>query len=203
MDGGRWRGWWWRRLRAEQALATRRIEPRQQSRAGATLTGDDAVLQRRRGRGEGADAQRPGMHPNSGDELEILGDTPVEQEAARGIVRIREPYCIADSVEPVRVERRRRELGALPVPRRDMGAAHPDFELAGARHQLELDARDRDAHYAGTIDRKMRGSRQRRGFGRAPGRGHGDAPTGRTQRNRFQPVPKILRQRGGRIEDEP
>src|SRR5437762_2300032 len=82
-------------------------------------------------------------------------DTPVEQEAARGIVRIREPYCIADSVEPVRVERRRRELGALPVPRRDMGAAHPDFELAGARHQLELDARDRDAHYAGTIDRKM------------------------------------------------
>ena len=83
-----------------------------------------------------------------------------------------------------------------------MGAAHAHFELAGGGHQFELDARDRNADHAGTIDGKMRGGGKRRRLGRAPGGRHRDAAPGRAQCDRFEPVPKILRQRGCGIEDE-
>ena len=125
----------------------------------------------RRGGGERADAQRADMHPGSGGELEVLGQPAVERDALGGIGRIDQAHRVARAVEALLVERRGGEIGPLPVARRHVRAAHAHFELAAARHQLDLDARHRHADRAGAVDQEMGGGRERRRLGRAPGGG--------------------------------
>ena len=61
----------------------------------------------------------------------------------------------------------------------------------------------RHADRAGALDQEMRGGRERRGLGRAPRRRHRHALAGRAQRDRFEPLPQVLRQRGAGVEDQP
>ena len=74
----------------------------------AVLAGNDGVLQRRRGGGEHADAQRADMHPGAGGELEVLGEAAVEHDALAGIGRIGKAHRVARLVEAFLVERRAR-----------------------------------------------------------------------------------------------
>ncbi len=188
---------------ANQLLASARIEPAEQRDKLAIRACDDRVLQHRRTGREHADAQGPDIHPGAGRELEILRQAAVEHHAARGVVLIGEAHRIARHVEAFRVERRRGQVGPLPVTGRDVRSAHADFQFAAARHQLHLDARRGDADIAGAVEQEMRRGRERRGFGRAPGRRHRDAVAGRADRNGFETLPQILRQRGAGVEDQP
>src|SRR5215831_9242677 len=75
-----------RRVAASELVTAGGIEPGQHADRGAILAGNDGVLQRRGGGGERADAQHADGNPGAGGELEVLGQTSVENDA---LARIR------------------------------------------------------------------------------------------------------------------
>src|SRR5580704_17645497 len=96
-------------------------------------------------------AQRPDADPGAGCELEIFGEAAVEQEALGRIGLVGELDRIADLVKALVVERVGREMRRLVIAGRDIDASEPRFELAVARHELELNTRQRQADIAGSF----------------------------------------------------
>src|SRR5262245_30892261 len=113
------------------------------------MAGDDGVLHERIGRGNELHAHQADVDPGPGRELEILDHAAVEYDALGGVGGIGELDRITDAVEAFLVERGGSEVGPLVIPRRHVGAAHPDFELVAGGYELELAARHRQADYAG------------------------------------------------------
>src|SRR5262249_59164501 len=70
-----------RRTAAGELVTAGGVEPGQHADRRAILAGNDGVLQRRRGGGERADAQHTDRDPGAGGELEVLGQTSVENDA--------------------------------------------------------------------------------------------------------------------------
>ncbi len=149
---------------------------------------------------EDANPQRPDAHPGAGRELEVLGDAAVEQQALAGIGRVGEFQRVAQLVVALVVERIAGVLILPPVPRRDVRAPEPRFELALVRHQLERDPRQRQADIAGPAGIPGAGKRGRRGLGRAETGDEQDALAGRFGRKRLEFVPALLAQRGAGVE---
>src|ERR1041384_3255634 len=67
---------------ADQRLTTLHIEPAQQPDEWPVRASDDRVLKHRRTRRKHAGAQRSGVHPRAGHQLEILSEAAVEDDAA-------------------------------------------------------------------------------------------------------------------------
>src|SRR5262249_33527096 len=99
-----------------------------------------------------ARAQRTNADPGSRRQLEILGNTPVEQEPLGRIVRIDNLQRVAELVETLFIEGVPRQLFLPPIARRDVRAAQPRFKLAFVRHELEIDPRRRQADIARSIE---------------------------------------------------
>src|ERR1700683_539435 len=100
--------------------------------------GQHHVAHQRREMGDESPAQRADADPGPGRELEIFGEAAVEQQAFGRIGRIGELDRVADLVKALVVERVSREMGRLVIAGRDVEAPEPRFELAVARHELEL-----------------------------------------------------------------
>src|SRR4029453_17101405 len=126
-------------LAADELAAAGGVEPGEHSNRLAVLAGNDGVLQRRGRRGKHSDAQHADGDPGAGGELEILRQTPIEDNSLGWVARIGEAHGVARLVEAVLVERRARELGPFPIPGRYVRPAHAHFELVGGRDELELD----------------------------------------------------------------
>src|SRR6185503_15272350 len=105
----------------------------------------------RRG-GDGAQAHFAAMDPGTREQLEVFGHAPVEHDAPRWIRRIVEAARIADPVEALVVEGRRREVGALPVAWSDDRTAHAQLHLRGRRRQHDLDTWRWNADHASFVD---------------------------------------------------
>ena len=78
----------------------------------------------------------------------------------------------------------------------------PRFELAVARHELELDAGQRQPDIAGVLGFPGAGERGRRGFGRAEAGDEDDALAGGLDRKLLQFVAHVLRQARAGIEHD-
>ena len=182
--------------------ARRDVREHQEANLVAAMAGDHDILRQRRQRGDAGDAQRADADPGAGIELEIFGDAAVEEQSEFGPRRIGKGHGIADQIEAFGIERLRGQFRRLPVARRDVRAAHAHFQLVARRHQLQFGARDRHADIAGALGLEMAIGRERRRLGRAPGRHHRQRAADGRDRQLFQRVPEILRQRGAGIEGE-
>src|SRR5579862_4524635 len=89
-----------------------------------------------------------------------------------------------------------------PITGRDVGAAYAQFELVASRRELYLAAGRGQADRARALDGKMHRRGERRGLGRAPRGDERHLAAERAQRDRFEPLPRALRQRGRCIEEK-
>ena len=109
------------------------------------------------------------MHPGAGCELEILSQPAIEHQALGDVPCIGEAHRIAGTIKALLVERSGGQVRPLPIAGRDIGAAHPHFELAAAGHELHFDAGRRNADHAGAVGEEMTRRRKRRSLSGAPG----------------------------------
>src|SRR5262249_41011875 len=93
-----------RRIPAGELVTAGGAEPGEHADRGAILAGNDGVLQRRGGGGERADAQHTDRDPGAGGELEVLGQTSVENDALPRIGGVGKAHGVARLVEALFVE---------------------------------------------------------------------------------------------------
>src|SRR5580658_10252011 len=144
--------------------------------------------------GDESSAQRADADPGPGRELEIFGEAAVEQEALGRIGRVGELDRVADLVKALVVERVSREMRRLVITGSDVDAFEPRFELAVARHELELHAGQRQADIASAFGFPTAGNRCRRRLRRAETRQKHDALACGLDREPLDGVGDMLRQ---------
>jgi hypothetical protein len=168
----------------------------------AIVAGHDDVLRDGGQQFHRLDAQRANADPRARHQLEIFRHASVEEQAFVRIVGVGEAHRVADHVEALVVEGRFRQVVALPVAGRDIGASNADFEFAAIRREFQFDAGRRRADVAGAIGLKVTVRGQRRRLGRPPRRHHRDRMARRLARQVCQNVPDILGQCRARVENE-
>ena len=109
----------------------------------AVVAGDHRILDQRVAGGDQLDADRAGVDPGAGRELEILGDAAIENDALRRIVGIGELDRVADPIEVLLIEGGLRQVRPLVIARHHVRPAHAHLELAGGGHELQLAFRNR------------------------------------------------------------
>ena len=134
------------------------------------------------------------------DSLKSSAMRPSNSRPLPAIVGVDEFQRVADLVEALFVERLARELLLPPIAGRDVRAAQARFQLAFVRHQLEFDARRRQADIARPVEIPGAGERQRRGLGRAERGQKNNALAGGFDRELGEVVPGGLVEAGAGIE---
>jgi hypothetical protein len=152
-----------------KAGASGGVGEHQQTDLFAVVAGDDDVLRNRRERRDRAHAQTADVNPGSRHELEVLRDAAIEHHTAGGVGRIGKASRVADLVEALCIKRCRAQLGPLEVSRRDVGPAHPHFQLLAAGQHQQFAPGCRNADHSSAIDREMHAGHHRCRFGGAPG----------------------------------
>ena len=116
------------------------------------------------------------------DSLKSSAMRPSNSRPLAGSCRVDEFQRVAEFVEALVVEGLAGQVVLPPIARRDVRPAQPRFELALVRHQLEFDARRRQADIARPIEVPGAGERERCGFGRAERRQENNALARRLDR---------------------
>ena len=81
------------------------------------MPGDHRVLDQGGRGGHNAHPHLGDAHPGTSHELEVLRHSPVEHDAAGGVIGIVEPSGVADGVEALRIEGGRGQTPARPRTR--------------------------------------------------------------------------------------
>ena len=178
-----------------------RTQKHQRADLVAVVAGDHGVLDERVAGGDQLHADRARVHPGAGDELEILGDAAVEDEAFLGRRRVGELHRVADAVVAFLVERSLGQVVAAEVAGRDVGALDAHLQLAAGGHELQLAAGRR----AGRSRRRARsGSARTTATARSRSsprpRSSTSAPPFSATRELLQALPEVLRQRRAGVE---
>ena len=125
---------------------------------------------------------------------------PSNSKPSSGRCGVHEFQGIAEPKKAFLVERRARQLCLPPVARRNVGPAHPGFQLAVLGQEFELNPGRRDADVAGPVEIACGGKREGRGFRRSKARQKDHALATRLLRQLLQCIPGRPAETGASVE---
>jgi len=100
------------------------------------------------------DPQGADIDPRPRRELEVLGHSPIEQDACIDVPRVNQPTGIAHAIVAVAVEGLGRGFRLAPVAGRDTGAFDAQFVFRTVRREFQADAGNRKADIRGSFEGK-------------------------------------------------